>query len=368
MGLSYIMIEWIEALHRQGCFDGKQSILELGPQDIVGVTPDDIHRFAQSVTRREHARADIEQRFFDNGQQRWWTAIRDLYALLGLNDYHAADMDDERADFAIDLNQPVALGRTFDVITDFGTIEHVFNIGAAVKFIHDHLAVGGIALHVLPTRGDYNHGFFNIHSTFYLDLCSANGYELVDFKFLPGFSRQSLFRHKADPDGRPTILSLGALHGSDDYRERDFARAALAAAPGDTVLNDYIFAALRKVRDADFVYPMQGIYSAERVQSFKAQSDAGPQAAQRRIDLHLGLARDYLKAGRWTDAQTQIDDARAIDPDHPEALYLLALTHSNAGRLSDAIAATEQICQLTPGDGRATQLLALLRELGRPPA
>ena len=361
MGLSYIMMDWLGDLHSAGTFAGKRSVLELGPQDFHYITPDNIRRLSVRVRGTAPDRQEIEWTFFDAGQARRWTAIRDLYALLGLDDYSAADTDDERAVYTVDLNQPVGLGRKFDVITDFGTLEHVFNIGTAIKFIHDHLEIGGIALHVLPTRGDYNHGFFNIHSTFYLDLCAANDYELVDLRFLPEFSRQGTFRHREDPHQRAAILTLEELCRQADYGERSYAEAVLAPPPGDMMMNDYIFTAIRKRSDTAFVFPMQGIYAGDKVDARRSHTDNADHRSRQVLGVHIGLAHHYLAARRWDEVDAQLAAARAIEPDNVEALYIATLRHWNVGHFPAAIEAVQRICAVTPHDAKAFRLLALLR-------
>ena len=58
--------------------------------------------------------------------------------------------DFEDADFIHDLNSvpaPKPLRDRFDVIFNYGTIEHVFHVPNALQNIHDMLKVGGRVIH-----------------------------------------------------------------------------------------------------------------------------------------------------------------------------------------------------------------------------
>src|SRR5262249_52950547 len=137
------------------------------------------------------------------------------------------DLDDVRSEYRFDLNEPVTLPRKFDVITNFGTLEHVFNPASVVKCMHDHLETGGLGLHVLPTRGDYNHGFYNIHSTWFRDLAAANRSEIVDMVPGPDFGGQHhmLEREEKMGEGLPRrSVMIDIRERDDDTRDEFFAR------------------------------------------------------------------------------------------------------------------------------------------------
>jgi tetratricopeptide (TPR) repeat protein len=395
------MIDWIDRLHKRGVFDGKRSVLELAPQDLTGLSVDDVVRLVGRITGAEASRSAIESKFFDNGVPRWWTATPDFYAVLGLKEYYAADLNDKRAEYLIDLNRPTMLPRKFDVITDFGTLEHVFNIGNGIKFIHDHLELGGIALHVLPAFGDYNHGFYNIHSTFFKDVAAANGYELIDIAYVPDVGRQNFFRDKGDSAGRARILDAQTI--GQDRQEQEFAKAVLERRNGEPRTFDYLHAAYRKTSDSEFVYPMQAIYSDsekyrvlagdERSQkqrlfdvylgrasgyldsqnreeaemlihtalALASDNSNTAYAHQRLFDVYMGAARAHMKGQRWAEAERLIQAARALKPDDANVSYSLGLVCWKTGRLTDAVSLIERVCELVPGDVEAFSFLALLR-------
>lgn len=80
-----------------------------------------------------------------------------------------------------DLDYPIDLKRTFDVITDFGTSEHCTNLYQVHKNIHNHSHIGTTIFHANPLIGNWpQHGVYYRKSDFYEKLCSAMEYELLE--------------------------------------------------------------------------------------------------------------------------------------------------------------------------------------------
>jgi SAM-dependent methyltransferase len=264
MGISNPMLSWLTELHAGGAFAGLHSILELGPQDLV------LNRRILSDCLARITGRTVALDAFYNGDAANPTAARALYREMGLGEYFSLDLDDARADYRLNLNDVTTLPRRFDIITNFGTAEHVFNVANVVALIHNHLPAGGLALHVLPTRGDYNHGFYNFHSTWFRDLAAANRYDIVNMFCVPNFGTQ---HHAMDADaraGRRYRAEFIDIAAGDDQAVGDerFALAAFARyarrrliRSTDSRIYEYIFAALRKTVEAPFKIPQQDYYS-----------------------------------------------------------------------------------------------------------
>jgi hypothetical protein len=267
VGISNPMLVWLGRLHAGGAFVGLRSVLELGPQDLV------LNRKILADCLSHIAGPSVSLEAYYNGDRPNHVAARALYREFGLSEYFSLDLDDERADFRCNLNEVTTLPRRFDLITNFGTAEHIFNVANVIALIHDHLQVGGLALHVLPTRGDYNHGFYNFHSTWFRDLAGANGYDIVDMVCVPNFGDQ---HHGMDAEasaGRTYRAEFIDIAQGDDQAEGDsrFARAAFERfsrrehdPATDPRIYDYIFSALRKTADDPFRFPQQGYYSRSK--------------------------------------------------------------------------------------------------------
>lgn len=88
----------------------------------------------------------------------------------------------------VDLRIPIDVSITgkFDVITDFGTTEHIDNteIGGfyeAQKNIHNLCEIGGIIIHENPKTGHWiGHGCNYVTQEFYLSLIKDMEYELLE--------------------------------------------------------------------------------------------------------------------------------------------------------------------------------------------
>jgi hypothetical protein len=84
----------------------------------------------------------------------------------------------------VDLREPIdeAYHNAFDVVTDFGTTEHVDgNYYQARKNIHDACKVGGIMIHENPMTGHWiGHGCNYLNENFYRQLADAMGYEILE--------------------------------------------------------------------------------------------------------------------------------------------------------------------------------------------
>jgi hypothetical protein len=106
---------------------------------------------------------------------------RDFWRWLGF-EYAAIDIDGSAGSVPLDLNfdsaPPEEIGR-YNLVTNFGTTEHVVNQLNAFKVIHDLTAVGGIMMHRVPVQGMFNHGLVNYNPKFFWMLARSNGYRFV---------------------------------------------------------------------------------------------------------------------------------------------------------------------------------------------
>lgn len=83
--------------------------------------------------------------------------------ILGATDVRSFDASDyEGATDILDLNQPVdaTLTERFTVVLDGGTLEHVFNLPAAILNCMRMVALGGHFVSITPANNFLGHGFF----------------------------------------------------------------------------------------------------------------------------------------------------------------------------------------------------------------
>ena len=257
MAISSIILDWFLRLHRSGALPEGGNVLELGPQDIQAPAPM-VRSFLAALTQGDTASGSAVP-----------ISAPAIYAALGLTDYHAADLQDPRADIKLDLSDAVTVHAEFDVLTNFGTLEHVFNPGEALRTIHRFLKPGGLALHILPAFGDINHGFWNVHPVIYTDLAQANQYETVDMLYIDNFGMRNMLHDEIaagpfDFDSLPIKLKDT---GSPEFRRAvtmNFCQNVVAPetqrlqSRSASLVYDYCFVALRKGPvESPFVRPWQ---------------------------------------------------------------------------------------------------------------
>jgi len=96
---------------------------------------------------------------------------------LGAAEVLALDYADfEGAELVHDLNLPVppAWQERFDGILDGGTLEHIFDVPAALGNVVRMLRVGGRVIHINPCNNFANHGFYQFSPTLLADYYHAN--------------------------------------------------------------------------------------------------------------------------------------------------------------------------------------------------
>jgi SAM-dependent methyltransferase len=163
-----------------------RSVLEMGEQNWFGdVDPAELHSLLEQLAVDDPAAPELRRRLSQlQAAPRTGDGLFDLaklfYRLIfGAHAYRAVDLHGTAIAEKHDLNLPLPFSDQFDVVTNLGTAEHIFNQYQVFKSIHEKTLPGGIMIHSLPHQGCYDHGFFNYHPTFLFDLSHANRYEIV---------------------------------------------------------------------------------------------------------------------------------------------------------------------------------------------
>jgi len=155
----------------------------------------------------------------------------ELFRACGFQ-YRAFDIFDGDSVTLFDLNiqmAPPEMAGTIDLVTNFGTTEHLINQLLAMRTIHELTKVGGCMHHDLPMGGYHLHGYFSYNPMFFQHLAKANGYELV----YEGFSCSDTMQ-----PAPPTMIKQGW------------------STPGGWV-NSGIEVVLRKMSDQPFRMPLE---------------------------------------------------------------------------------------------------------------
>ena len=171
MGIGPQAVELYRLLRDNGNLQEVNSVIEIGSQEIPTVESHQNYArtFVSSITEKAPKSNPL--------------TTQEFYEALGISDYACIDINGENDALVYDLNtdimQNYGIDKTYDLVTNFGTTEHIFNQYQCFKNIHDLLKVGGLAIHILPFEGYLNHGYFNYQPSFFIDLGIANSYELI---------------------------------------------------------------------------------------------------------------------------------------------------------------------------------------------
>jgi hypothetical protein len=153
------------------------SILELGDQQINDDVPAATVLELMATAGLDAAAADqaMREHFLDGGRRvadafrgsRYTYRCVDLFGgvdtiVANLNTYHVPD----------------EWRGHFDIITNFGTTEHVADQVNAFRVMHDFAKVGARLHSAVPCLGYFNHGFFSYSPVFFLFLAEANEYAI----------------------------------------------------------------------------------------------------------------------------------------------------------------------------------------------
>ena len=105
--------------------------------------------------------------------------VEDFYRELGFDKYDSMDANNNGT-VLVNLNYSLDPGcPQYDLVTNNGTGEHIFNQYAIFHNMHYLCKAGGFMIHVLPWINWQNHGFYNFHPVLFDDLARANRYHKV---------------------------------------------------------------------------------------------------------------------------------------------------------------------------------------------
>ena len=189
MGIGSDLFEILTELKEQGYLAGKRSVIEIGAQQLANSFFDsqaEIDKIGRLFGAAETwARPDAKHEKIVHGGLEHLAATapfaRDFWIWAGF-EYASIDIDGSPGSIPLDLNYdsvPAGEMGKYQLVTNFGTTEHVANQLNAFEVIHNLTAHGGVMLHQLPMQGMLNHGLVNYNPKFFWMLARSNGYKVV---------------------------------------------------------------------------------------------------------------------------------------------------------------------------------------------
>ena len=193
---------------------------------------------------------DVKGKVCEMGNQRFtagndFPSTQAFYESRGLA-YLALDVNERMGAKIWDLNTLGARDQygTFDLVTNNGTSEHIFNQYTVFRNIHE--LSSNLMVHMLPFTPWINHGFYNYNPLFFADLALTNDYEIL---------------RAAICDRLGNFIELGSW-GFQEYSSTFKKNPEMGSVLTDNQFCCFVF---RKKEDEPFGIPFQGKYLKDRV-------------------------------------------------------------------------------------------------------
>lgn len=161
----------------------------------------------------------------------YYRPYKDILIEKGIKEHISIDLNGENGALKLDLGKEITQWKNyFDVVTNFGTGEHVNNQYMVYKNIHEVCRVGGAMLHFVPPVGDWpRHCPYRYRKDFFQILAQLNGYEMPYFEKLlvrnpnPRKNRHLfisiLIKGIKDFITEELFMNMGTIHGLPSYQE-----------------------------------------------------------------------------------------------------------------------------------------------------
>lgn len=224
-----------------------KAVATVAPQ-ITARTNPSVCELGNQTLKNSKARAEVYQQL-GIAPATDLTSTRDWYLSIGFDQYLAIDVNTERHAVAMDLNvdivQHYSFDQQFDLVTNNGTGEHVFNQYMLFRNAHNLCKPGGFMIHVLPFYRWVDHGFFNYHPNLFPCLANQNSYDLLELWIA---SSDTQYLHRLD------VKNLSRNKG---YR----GKLNLDSWDSDPM----VAAVFHKLHDRPFETPIQNLYGGSNI-------------------------------------------------------------------------------------------------------
>jgi hypothetical protein len=102
-----------------------------------------------------------------------YSTPQEFYSQLGIKDYASVDINSYNGSIIADLNEEHVWEKQYDIVTNNGTSEHVFNQKSIFVNMRRLCKVGGLMIHSLPTTY-FDHGFYNYNPNLFFSIAKTN--------------------------------------------------------------------------------------------------------------------------------------------------------------------------------------------------
>ena len=173
------------------------------------------------------------------------TTVKEFYESIGFKKYIAIDVNTDKDAIALDLNLDLRKDynykEQYDLVTNNGTGEHIFNQYTVFKNVHDLCKEGGVMIHNLPYTGYIDHGFYSFQPNLFIALAYANNYSIQEISV--GTSDSDFIK----------VINHNYVHSKENKELMNIWRDNLDK-------NLLIAVILKKNKNSEFKMPIQGRY------------------------------------------------------------------------------------------------------------
>jgi len=177
MALGPAAVQVTLELHNLGYFKKSSSVIEIGSQELH-LKNNDLKEFFDYAGLQSNL-VDVYPNI-DNYPNQPRCTSKYFYQSLGFKEYECIDINTKHNAIKHDLNKPFkdeSKFNKFDLVTDFGACEHVFNIAECYTTMHNLTKPGG---YIFIAQGVLNsNGYFLFDSPFIEGMAMANNYKII---------------------------------------------------------------------------------------------------------------------------------------------------------------------------------------------
>jgi len=177
MGLGIAAVQNTLELHNLGHLKNSKSVLEIGSQELH-LKKEDLKELFDNAGLK----SDLVDKYpnLNNWPEKPRCSSKYFYESLGIKEYQCIDINADYGAIVHDLNKPFedrSKFNKFDIVTDHGSCEHVFNIAECYRTMHNLAKPGGyIIISQAVWKGN---GYFKFDESFFEGIAAANNYKII---------------------------------------------------------------------------------------------------------------------------------------------------------------------------------------------
>ena len=177
MGIGLSTAQVLLELYNEQKLTNVKNVAEIGAQELH-LKEQDLQDLYEQVGLDKNLTTKHEN--LKNWPKHPRATAKNLYSDLGIKDYTSIDISAEHNSLKVDLNNEFldkSYYNKFDLVTDFGSCEHVFNVAECYKTIHKITKKNGLIIICQAVYG--GNGYFTFDKPFLEGIAAANNYEII---------------------------------------------------------------------------------------------------------------------------------------------------------------------------------------------